>query len=114
MAKNFGLGPDEIVTLAPGRGSCFASDRITVDGKPVGYCYRTLPDSPADSGWRFFAGDETQDYADNPANFEIYDVNTIINYDREILPLIDIEAPVQFERTGPGKPLQRIDSEPES
>ena len=25
-------------------GGCFASDRITVDGLPVGYMYREIPD----------------------------------------------------------------------
>ena len=44
-------------------GGCFASDRITVDGLPVGYMYREIPDGESpfgeyDSGWRFFAGDE--------------------------------------------------------
>jgi len=43
--------------------------------------YREAPYNSIDSGWHFFAGDETQEYTDNARNFEIYDVNTIANYD---------------------------------
>ena len=66
-------------------GGCFASDRITVDGLPVGYMYREIPDGESpfgeyDSGWRFFAGDEDDEYANNPENLDIYSLNTICNY----------------------------------
>jgi hypothetical protein len=46
--------------------------------------YREAPDNPDDSGWRFFAGDESQEYLDNSRNLEIENVNTIANYDPEI------------------------------
>ncbi len=41
---------------------CIATDRITVDGLPVGYMYREKPEEGNpfegyDSGWRFTAGD---------------------------------------------------------
>jgi hypothetical protein len=71
------LSAEQIVPFVPGPGSCIASDRITVDGRSVDYAYREAPDHDADSGWRFFAGDETQEYADEPSNFATYDVNTI-------------------------------------
>lgn len=106
--KHFRLPADQIVSIAPGRGSCIASDRITVDGRPVGYAYREPPDHDVDSGWRFFAGDESQEYADEPANFAVYDVNTIANYDPDIVPLLDEQAPVQFERSAPREPLRKI------
>ena len=46
--------------LAPGRGSCFASDLITVKGYPVGFMYREEPDNDLDSGWHFFSGSESK------------------------------------------------------
>jgi hypothetical protein len=68
---------------------CIASNRITVDGMPVGYMYRELVSNNfLDSGWRFFAGDETGEYADNPNNFNIFDLNTICNYDQDIIPIL--------------------------
>lgn len=38
--KQFKLRPDEFRPLAPGRGGCYATDHITVDGHRVGYMYR--------------------------------------------------------------------------
>jgi len=32
---------------------------------------------------------ESEDYASDPDNVGIYDVNTIANYDRDIIPLLD-------------------------
>ena len=98
MPKRFGLAAADIRAVAPGRGSCLATDRITVDRCPVGFMYRDSPDDAHDSGWRFFAGDETQQYLDDPVNFEVYDVNTIANYDSEIVSLLDADARSAFER----------------
>ncbi len=108
MVKSFRLAAEDIVAKVPGRGACMASDRITVDGLPVGYAYREHPDFPTDSGWRFFAGDETRDYADEASNFSIYDVNTIANYDPEIGPIVDVATPAAFERPARGGPLNRV------
>ena len=84
--------------VAPGRGACMASDLITVNGMKVGYMYREKPDFETDSGWHFFAGTETQEYAEHADNFAIYDVNTIANYDTEIIPFLDSPAGSAFER----------------
>ena len=97
--RNFFIPGDEIdPTLAPGRGSGYATDAITVDGEPVGFMYREPPDNPSDSGWRFFAGTEPQEYLDDPDNLGIYDVNTIANYDQEIIPFLDAPVGSAFER----------------
>jgi len=102
--KAFKIPGDQIRRLIPNMGSCLASDRITVDGAPVGYMYREQPDNDVDSGWRFFAGDESQEYADTPDNFAIYDVNTICNYDAAIIPFLDAPVGSAFGRvTGTDK-----------
>src|SRR5262245_58799394 len=96
--KTFRIPGDKIRRLIPNMGGCFASHRITVDGAPVGYMYREQPDEDADSGWRFFAGDESQEYADTPANFAIFEVNTICNYDQAIIPFLDSPVGSVFGR----------------
>ena len=96
--KPFKIPKDQIRRLIPDLGGCFASDRITVDGAPVGFMYREPPDSNLDSGWRFFAGDESEEYADTPDNFAIYEVNTICNYDPAIIPFLDAQAGSAFIR----------------
>ena len=92
------LKPEEIRKFISGMGYCYASRRITAEGMKVGYMYRETPDSPTDSGWRFFSGIETQEEVDNPDNIGIYDVNTIVNYDVSILPYLNTEPGTFLER----------------
>jgi hypothetical protein len=108
VPKSFRIAAESIEPLATGLGACFATDRITVDGLQVSYAYREAPDFAQDSGWRFFSGDEDQAYVDEPANTEIYDVNTIANYDPEIVPILNTPAPAAFERARPGDPITRV------
>lgn len=67
---------------------CFATKMIMEDGSPVGYMYREEPDSPTDSGWRFFSGLESQEYVDNPDNIQIYPVAFVIQRDRAVIPFL--------------------------
>ena len=96
----FKLKANEIKPVAPGRGHCIATDLITVHGERVGYMYRERPDpaNETDSGWHFFSGMEDDDYANNPDNLQFYDVNTIANYDPEIIPFLDAPIPSAFAR----------------
>jgi hypothetical protein len=93
--KEFRLAANQIRDLARGYGACIAGDRITGDGTKVGYCYRETPDGEPDSGWRFFAGDETQAYVDDAGKFAVCDINTA-NYDPDIIPLLDAPAGLRF------------------
>jgi hypothetical protein len=90
--KVFKLTGEQIRQIIPNMGACFATDRITVDGLKVGYMYREQPDKAVDSGWRFFSGDESQEYVDDPNNTTIYAVNTNCNYDPAIIPFL--RAPI--------------------
>ncbi|MCH5325313.1 MAG: DUF2185 domain-containing protein [Eubacterium sp.] len=77
-----------LLTDWQGANGCIASDRITVDGCKVGYCYREQPDPEKedwDSGWRFLAGDESDEYINNANNSGIYALNTICNLDPDIM-----------------------------
>ena len=60
--------------------------------------YRELPNDDIDSGWRFFSDEDAQEYADDPANCAIYDVNTIANCDPDIVTHLDAPAFSAFER----------------
>lgn len=67
-----------------------ASDRILVEGYRVGVMVREEPKSPQDTGWRFFAGDEGEDYVTNPANFGVLDINLIVNYSADVIPFLEM------------------------
>lgn len=110
--KKFALGADQIRALARNRGACFATDMITVEGRKVGYMYREEPRNRQDSGWVFTAGHETEAYMDDAANHGIYDVNTIANYDPDIIPLLGAPAGTAFERQGPSGRFAQVGGEP--
>ena len=102
MSKPFKLSAEQIRPRATGRGGAIASDRIPVDGRQVGYMYRSPPNDRFDSGWAFLAGDEDDAYMDDADKHAIYDVNTIANYDPDIIPLLDAPAGSAFIRTESG------------
>ncbi|KGJ86777.1 DUF2185 domain-containing protein [Colwellia psychrerythraea] len=98
MVKSFKLSSDEITPIAVGYGGCIATDQITVEGNLVGYMYRETPSNEMDNGWRFLSGYETQEYMSEPNNHSVYDLNTIANYDPEIIPFIELPIGTECER----------------
>jgi hypothetical protein len=96
--KKFKIPRSDILQLAPGYGGCYATDKITVNGEPVGWMYR---ENDSMSGWSFMSGTESQEYMDDPSNSAIYDVNTIANYDPAIIPFLDSPRGSAFERKSP-------------
>jgi hypothetical protein len=107
--KAFHLKAAQIKPLATGRGSCFATDMITVEGRKVGFMYREEPDNDVDSGWRFMSGFEPQDYMDNSDNLGLYDVNTIANYDPDLIPLLDAPIGSVYKRESGTGPFVAVD-----
>jgi hypothetical protein len=98
MKKAFRLRADQIQPLACGYGACIATDMITVEGRRVGLMYRERPENAPDSGWRFLSGHESQEYMDDAKNHAMYDINTIANYDPEIVPFLESAIGSAFER----------------
>lgn len=79
---------------------CFATNMIMEDGQQVNYMYRERPDSPRDSGWRFFSGYESQEYVDDLANTQVYPVAFVVERTPDIIPHLAAPTGSQFERTG--------------
>lgn len=111
--KAYRLRADQIKPLATGHGACFATDLITCEGRKVAFMYRQQPDFDSDSGWRFFSGHESDEYVNNPDNVAVHDVNTIANYDPDIVPLLHAPLGAAFERkdgTGPFVEVQDFET----
>lgn len=100
MNKRLRLRPDELKPLATEYGLCRASDKIVVDGEKVGFMFREEPEEPNDSGWRFLAGTETEDYINQPGRLAHHDVNLVANCDPDIVPNLGAAVGVAFERAG--------------
>lgn len=85
-----------------GPDGCYATDRITVDNRRIGIMYREPPESRFDSGWRFLAGDEDEEYMSNIENMDIFRLNTICNYDPDIIEYLDSPTGSAFYRNRNG------------
>lgn len=86
--KKFAKPASAMKPLVQGLGACLATDRIMVDGEPIGYAMRDDPQGPHDSGWQFFAGDEDEEYLEDADRLGLYDCNTVANYDPAIIAIL--------------------------
>ena len=114
--RDFHVKAEDMKNLLPDweeASGCIATNRITVEGCKIGYCYREKPDGDWDSGWRFTAGDESDEYMDDPNNAGIYGLNSICNDDPDIIPLLNTPAPCAFERDEHGVFQQIKDWKPD-
>jgi hypothetical protein len=96
--KKFRLSAEQIKPLVRGYGYCVATDMITVEGYPVRFMYREEAEDEDNSGWCFFSGFESDEYANNADNSALYAINTIANYDPSIIPHLDAPPGSAFEK----------------
>ena len=101
-AKNFRIKGEDLKPLVESAGWCMATDRIMVDGLPIGYMYRETPAAGGDSGWRFFDGDEDDAYMARDGNHGVYDLNTVANYDPAVIPYLIAAPGSRFDKAGDG------------
>ena len=73
-------------------GLCFVTKRVLEDGAPVGYLYREEPDNGDDSGWRFTANDESDDYINDSANVALVSLGAVLSVDDRFIALLDAPA----------------------
>lgn len=103
MEKNYKISPSQIERLVPDIGYALVTDMVTVEGKSVDYMVRNDPEREDDSGWIFYGGGETQEYIDNPNNTSLMSINTIANYDLEIIKFLTYPIGTEIERDESGK-----------
>lgn len=72
-----------------------------LDKEQIGYMYRDEP-SPGnpDSGWRFFYGDESDEYINNLENTTVCGLNTVCNLSPDIMAFLHAETGRRFGRYG--------------
>ncbi len=88
----------------PNGEGCIVSDKITKEGWKVGYMFREEPVAgQPDSGWCFLKGDESEEYMNDSNNHHIFALNTLCNYDSEVIPHLNSPISTSFIRTEGGK-----------
>ena len=78
---------------------CFITKDVLVNKKKIKFMYHEQPDNEFDSGWRFFSGDETQEFVDDSTNLIFIPLSKVIqNVDSSIEKYLNYEKNIAFER----------------
>lgn len=77
---------------------CFVTKRILDDGQLVGYLYREEPDEEKDSGWRFTANDESDEYMSDSENLAYVSLGAVLSRDDSFRELLDAPTGSAFTR----------------
>ena len=76
---------NEKETIISFGNGCVASKKIFDGNYKIGYMTREIPSGKyPDSGWRFFVGDEDEEYTRDSNNIKLYALESIIKYDSDI------------------------------
>jgi hypothetical protein len=94
---------DEFRQIVSDRGSCLATNSVTAAGARIGFMYREPADDAHDSGWRFVASSDSDEFCADADNWSICDVNRIANLDAGIVRFLDQPVGSVYERDGSGK-----------
>ena len=79
--------------------NAFVTKDLVEQKKPIRFMYKEQADNVNDSGWRFFSGDEPQEYVDNADNIIMCSLHDVINnIDTSIVAHLDAEVGIAFER----------------
>ncbi len=76
--------------LSAALGYGIVSKAVSEQGQAIGFLYREAPVFEHDSGWRFFAGDESDEYAAHPDNFTVCPMADISAKHPEVAALLSV------------------------
>jgi hypothetical protein len=85
----------------PPIGFVIATKRVVEEENKACFMYRHEPIDAQDSGWRIFAGDESEEYMNNPENSDIYPPVTLLTLDDSIRELLLMPVGSAFMREDP-------------
>ena len=78
------------------------SKQVSQQHEMIGFLYREAAAFEHDSGWRFFSGEESDEYAADPANFTVCSVSEIVQANPAVAPLLEQPAGGAWEADGEG------------
>lgn len=78
------------------QGYVIANKMVMAGKLPVLRVYREKPDEVGDTGWRIFSGTEDESYANEAANFGIYDILEVVKMDGALKEIFEAPAGVEY------------------
>ncbi len=78
--------------------TALVSARVSRDKEPVRFLYREETQRSTDSGWAVFAGDESDEYANTPTNFDALPLRDLLELDPQLKEIFRTPALCAFER----------------
>ncbi|MCB9778730.1 MAG: DUF2185 domain-containing protein [Alphaproteobacteria bacterium] len=103
-------GPEK--RLIPAMGGAVASRRLIDQGLPVGWMEREPPRDPRDSGWFITSGQETEAELSDASAFAVYDLDTLVRRDPEIVRFLTRPPGTVVGRVGPDRQLVVVQGPP--
>jgi hypothetical protein len=91
------------------RARCFVTKRVLDGEAPAKYLYREAPDSEDDSGWRITAGDEADEYMDDPENCAYVSLGAVLRRDDSFRDLLDTRAPCAYWRNTANEQFEPVE-----
>lgn len=110
VSKSLSFGrPDPIRTVDEPVGKdghlVLASDKVIGPGRdPILLAYRETAANEQDSGWRFFHGDEDDEYAADPSNIALCPLSSCLGLDPTLRVIINHPPGTAWERSDPREP----------
>ena len=68
--------------------TAIVTKKVREEGWKIGYGVRGEPTRESDSGWYFCAGNESDEYVNDPENLELWKVGSVLMYDNALNELI--------------------------
>ena len=86
----------------------FVSEMCFEKGEVVRFLYREEPDRKEDSGWRLFAGHESDEYANDTKHIRLCEVGYMLDRDPSLVEPLKEGVGAVFEREDKDKPWKRV------
>lgn len=84
--------------LSIGEKSAFVSAMVLAPEGFARFAYREIPDRETDSGWRLFAGDESDEYVNDAGNVRVCNVFWLVDRDPSLRQILNAPEGYAFER----------------
>jgi len=91
-----------------GEKKALVSKMVFEPGQAIRFVYREDADDGDDSGWRLFAGHESQEYMDNPDNIRVCDVDWLLDFDPTIEAILRSPIGSVYEREDKPSDWQKV------